>query len=284
MQVKPLKLMVKSVGKTFLNGNREINTLEDINLEIKTGEFVCILGPSGCGKSTLLNIIAGLDKPTGGEILLQGKNVTGPGPDRVLMFQESALFPWLSVIQNVEFGLEMVGIPRARRRTIAQDFLRMVNLTDYEKSCIHQLSGGMKQRVALARALAVNSEVLLMDEPFAALDPEIKNSLHNELLDIWQKTGKTIVFVTHSIEEAVTLADRVVVMSSGPGKIKKDFTISSARPRNLEQPILKGLVRAVKNQLRQQGPYPLKEEGGSDWVPSESNILLNTGRPLGRSI
>lgn len=279
-----MKLWVKNVGKIFKLGNREINTLDDINLEIKAGEFVCILGPSGCGKSTLLNIIAGLEKPTCGEIYLEGNKVNAPGPDRVLMFQESALFPWLTVIQNVEFGLEMIGIPRAQRRLIAQDYLKMVNLMDYEKNRIHELSGGMKQRVSLARALAVNSEILLMDEPFAALDPEIKNNLHNELLDIWQKTGKTIVFVTHSIEEAVTLADRVVVMSTGPGKIKKDIPIPCERPRNLEHPLMKGLVRAVKNQLRQQGPYPLKEEGGSDWVSAENSILLNTRRPLGRGI
>lgn len=279
-----MKLSVKDVGKTFFNSVRQVCTLEKINLEIKAGEFVCVLGPSGCGKSTLLNIIAGIDKPTTGDIFVQGKKVTGPGPDRVLIFQETALFPWLNVIKNIEFGLEMVGIPRKKRKTIARHFLKMVHLSDYEHSCIHQLSGGMKQRVALARALAVNSDVLLMDEPFAALDPEIKHNLHAELLEIWENTKKTIVFVTHSIEEAITLGDRILVMSTDPGTIKKEFVIPTARPRNLDHPIVKGLVKAIKYHLRQQDLNPLKEEGASEWLPAENNIFLNTGRPLGRSI
>lgn len=218
-----MALVIENVSKRFQSKNKEINVLEKINLEVQKGKFICILGPSGCGKSTLLNIIAGLEKPSEGKVFLNGREVLSPGPDRVVMFQESALFPWLKVIDNVEFGMKIRGVPKKERHERALKYLKMVHLTKFKDVYVHQLSGGMKQRVALARALTLDSEILLMDEPFAALDSQTKNILLLELQRIWWETKKTIIFVTHNIEEAVLLADKVVVMSSNPGKIKKGF-------------------------------------------------------------
>lgn len=221
-------LEVKNVTKTY-NGR---TVLDNINLHIKDGEFVCILGASGCGKSTLLNMLAGLGNPSDGEILFDGRRVVKPGPERSYLFQEAALFPWLNVIDNVKYGIRMHGVPKAEQQVRALRFLEMVNLTGYEKYRIHELSGGMKQRAALARALTLDSRVLLMDEPFAALDVHTKEELRVHLLKIWQETGKTIVFVTHSIEEAFLLADRVVVMSTHPARILKEYRLH--RPRDIK--------------------------------------------------
>ncbi len=197
--------------------------LQNIDLEIEQGEFVCIVGPSGCGKSTLLHLIAGLDRPTTGEITVDGGPVKGPGTDRILLFQELGLFPWLTVRQNVEFGLKMAGVSPTERRDQARVFLRMVHLSHFEDHYIHQLSGGMKQRVALARSLTLRPKILLMDEPFAALDAQTRDMLHDELERIWKETAPTIVFVTHNVREAVRLGDRVLLMSFRPGRIKREF-------------------------------------------------------------
>lgn len=221
-------LEVKNVSKAY-NGQ---TVLDNINLQIKEGEFVCILGASGCGKSTLLNMIAGLGQPSSGEILFNGKRVPGPGPERSYLFQEAALFPWLNVIDNVKYGIKVNGVPKAERQERALNYLKMVNLAGYEKYRVHELSGGMKQRVALARALALDSGVLLMDEPFTALDVHTKEELRAHLLKIWQETGKTIVFVTHSIKEAFLLADRVVVMSLNPARVLCEYHLP--RPRDIE--------------------------------------------------
>lgn len=226
-----MSLQLKNVGKRFEDSGHE--TLTGINLEIEKGEFVCVVGKSGCGKSTLLNLIAGLEKPTEGEILLNGKPVTGPGADRVVMFQEHALFPWLNVIQNVKFGMEIAGVPKEEQKEKAMKYLRMMQLEKYADYAVHQLSGGMRQRVALARAFTQDSEILLMDEPFSALDKQTSNHLRKELQDIWMQTGKTIFFITHSVEEAVYLGDRVVIMSSEKGNIQDVISIDLERPRHV---------------------------------------------------
>jgi NitT/TauT family transport system ATP-binding protein len=213
---------------------------------------VCIVGPSGCGKSTLLHLIAGLDRPTTGEIAVDGNPVKGPGTDRILLFQELGLFPWLTVRQNVEFGLKMEGVSRDERRDRARQFLRMVHLSHFEDHYIHQLSGGMKQRVALARSLAVRPKILLMDEPFAALDAQTRDMLHDELERIWKETAPTIVFVTHNVREAVRLGDRVLLMSFRPGRIKSQFEITLDRPRHVEDSDVAQLSKEILGQLREE--------------------------------
>ncbi|MRN62144.1 MAG: ATP-binding cassette domain-containing protein, partial [Nitrosopumilales archaeon] len=209
------KLELRNVTKGFEgnNGASSVTALENINLNIEEGQFVCFVGPSGCGKTTLLNILAGLDKPTSGEVILNGQPVRETGPDRIMVFQENALFPWLKVIDNVEFGLKMAGIEKEKRHEIAMHFLDMMQLKKFAEAFTYQLSGGMKQRVAIARALVTDPEVLLMDEPFAALDSQTRDLLMVELQLIWARTRKTIVFVTHNIAESVCLGDKVVVFT-----------------------------------------------------------------------
>ena len=226
--------------------------LQNIDLEIEQGEFVCIVGPSGCGKSTLLHLIAGLDRPTTGEIAVDGSPVNGPGTDRILLFQELGLFPWLTVRQNVEFGLKMAGVSKNDRRDQSRVFLRMVHLSHFEDHYIHQLSGGMKQRVALARSLALRPKILLMDEPFAALDAQTRDMLHDELERIWKETSPTIVFVTHNVREAVRLGDRVLLMSFRPGRIKTEFHINLRRPRHVEDSDVAYLSKEILGQLREE--------------------------------
>jgi sulfonate transport system ATP-binding protein len=226
--------------------------LQNIDLEIEQGEFVCIVGPSGCGKSTLLHLLAGLDRPTTGEITVDGGPVRGPATDRILLFQELGLFPWLTVRQNVEFGLKMAGISREERKDRARVFLRMVHLSHFEDHYIHQLSGGMKQRVALARSLALRPKILLMDEPFAALDAQTRDLLHDELERIWKETSPTIVFVTHNVREAVRLGDRVLLMSFRPGRIKTQFQINLRRPRHVEDSDVAYLSKEILGQLREE--------------------------------
>ena len=224
--------------------------LEGIDLDVRAGEFLCIVGPSGCGKSTLLHLIAGLQAPTSGQILVDGKPIQGPGTDRIMIFQDHGLFPWLTVGQNVEFGMKMKGLPKAERREKTQHYLRLVHLGKFENSYIHQLSGGMRQRVAIARALATESDVLLMDEPFAALDAQTRDLLHDELERIWSNTGRTIIFVTHNVREAVRLGDRVVLLTFRPGRVKSEFPINLPRPRSLEDPTVALAAREVLDELR----------------------------------
>jgi NitT/TauT family transport system ATP-binding protein len=224
--------------------------LEGINLEVRAGEFLCIVGPSGCGKSTLLHLIAGLQAPTSGRILVDGTRIEGPGTDRIMIFQDHGLFPWLTVGQNVEFGMKMKGLPKAERRDKTQNYLRLVHLGKFENSYIHQLSGGMRQRVAIARALATEPDVLLMDEPFAALDAQTRDLLHDELERIWSNTGRTIIFVTHNVREAVRLGDRVVLLTFRPGRVKSEFPLNLPRPRSLEDPTVALAAREVLDELR----------------------------------
>lgn len=225
------KLELRNVTKTFNTEEGEMDALEDINIEVKPNEFLCIIGPSGCGKTTLLRLVAGLDHPSSGEIVLDGKEVKGPSPDRGMVFQEFSLFPWRTVLKNVEFGLEIRGMKDKERREIAEKYIELVGLRGFENCYSYELSGGMKQRVAIARALATEPAILLMDEPFGSVDAQTRNILQEELLEIWKRTKKTVLFVTHSVDEAVYLADRVAVMSARPGCLIKCLDIDIPRPR-----------------------------------------------------
>ena len=230
--VTPLKpparagaIEVKNVGQVFKTRSQDVVALDDVSLEVKPGRFVVLVGPSGCGKSTLLDLLGGLTTPTSGRIQLDGRPITGPGRDRGIVFQQYALFPWRTAAQNVEFGLDIAGLKARQRHEIAEHFLDLVGLSGFADRYPHELSGGMKQRVAIARSLAYDPEVLLMDEPFAALDAQTRETLQGELLRIWRATGKTIVFITHGIDEAVVLGQRVAVMTSRPGRIKQVIDI-----------------------------------------------------------
>jgi NitT/TauT family transport system ATP-binding protein len=246
-------IALSGVFRSYANSRGSFTpALQNIDLEIEQGEFVCIVGPSGCGKSTLLHLVAGLDSPTTGQITVDGSPVNGPGTDRILLFQELGLFPWLTVRQNVEFGLKMAGVSKIERRDRARVFLRMVHLSHFEDHYIHQLSGGMKQRVALARSLALRPKILLMDEPFAALDAQTRDMLHDELERIWKETSPTVVFVTHNVREAVRLGDRVLLMSFRPGRIKTQFEINLQRPRHVEDADVAYLSKEILGQLREE--------------------------------
>ena len=245
-----MKNVTKKYRRTHTDGIEYVTAIEDVNLSIAEGQFVCFVGPSGCGKSTLLNILAGLDRPTQGEVILNGRVVTNTGPDRIMVFQENALFPWLNVIENVEFGLRMAGVEKKKRNEIAMHYLDMMQLTKFAEAFTFQLSGGMKQRVAIARALVMDPEVLLMDEPFAGLDSQTRDLLLVELQLIWAKTRKTIIFVTHNIIESVCLGDKVVIFTSRPGKVKKEIAIDYRRPRLTEDGNLHEYQRKVIDELR----------------------------------
>jgi NitT/TauT family transport system ATP-binding protein len=246
------KIWVKDVSRHFQTASGPLSALEGIDVQVEPGEFLCMVGPSGCGKSTLLHMIAGLDHPTDGEIEVDGRQVHGPGPDRILIFQELGLFPWLTALGNVEFGLRMKGRSKREARAAGRHFLNLVHLSQFERHYIHQLSGGMKQRVALARALAMQPDVLLMDEPFAALNSQTRDLLHDELERVWRETGQTIIFVTHNVREAVRLGDRVVVLSYRPGRIKNELRISLPRPRHIEDSDVARTAKKILGYLREE--------------------------------
>jgi NitT/TauT family transport system ATP-binding protein len=235
LQAEPAaKLSIQGVGKRFGAGARAVHALENVSLDVEEGEFVCLVGPSGCGKSTLLNIVAGLEAADEGAVLSDGHPIRSPGRDRMVMFQEPALFPWLNALDNVLFGLKLkAGLTAAERREVAEAYLKLVGLEKFRHAAVHELSGGMKQRVALARSLAPNPRVLLMDEPFAALDAMTREQLYGDLQRIWQERRKTILFVTHNVREAVCLGDRVILFSPHPGRIREEFKINLPRPRVL---------------------------------------------------
>jgi NitT/TauT family transport system ATP-binding protein len=251
------KLEARNIGKQFLAVQRNevklISAIKNINLTIEDEQFVCLVGPSGCGKTTLLNILAGLDKPTEGEIVLNGHPVTETGPDRIMVFQENALFPWLKVLDNVEFGLKMAGVQKNKRHERAMHYLEMMQLTKFADAYTYQLSGGMKQRVAIARALVMDPEVLLMDEPFAALDSQTRDLLLVELQLIWARTKKTIVFITHNILESVVLGNKVIVFTRRPGTIKDEISVKYKRPRLPEdenlQPYYRQVIDSIKSEI-----------------------------------
>ncbi len=238
-------IVIDNVSKVFDGDGRRMVALQDITLEIPHGQFVCLLGPSGCGKSTLLNAIAGFAPPTSGRVLADGVPVAGPGPERGMVFQEYALFPWMTVEQNVGFGLEIKGMARAQIAARVGELLKLLSLEDFAKRYPKDLSGGMRQRVAIARVLALDSPIMLMDEPFGALDALTRRNLQDELLRLWAELKKTVIFVTHSIEEAIYLADRIVVMTYRPGTIKRDILVDLPRLRDPAAPEFNALKREL---------------------------------------
>ena len=242
-------LTIRGVTKRFAVGDGEVEALAPVDLTIPQGEFVCMIGASGCGKSTLLRIIAGFEEPTTGDVAIYGNAIAGPGSDRGMVFQDYALFPWMTVRQNISFGPRQRQLPHEEIERTTDEFIKMVGLERFADRYPNQLSGGMKQRVAIARVLANDANILLMDEPFGALDALTREQLQHELLQIWARTGVTAIFVTHSVEEAVLLADRVLVMSAGPGRIDSDFRIDLARPREVSSPEFNAMRRDVARRL-----------------------------------
>jgi NitT/TauT family transport system ATP-binding protein len=244
-----VSVRIQGVSHTFESQSGPVPALSGIDLEVQGGEFVVLIGPSGCGKSTLLSLVAGLEKPSSGTIAVDGKPVGGPSRDRILLFQEGALFPWLDARANVEFGLRGLGLPRAERRARARHHLEMVELGSFGDARIHELSGGMRQRVALARALALEPKVLLMDEPFASLDAQTRDGMLERVQTLWLQQRFTSLFVTHNVREAACLGDRVVVLSPRPGTIKTEIAVDAPRPRHIEDDGVVKAARAVKAAL-----------------------------------
>ena len=242
-------LDLRSVGKQFELQGQNIEALRDANLSVHKGEFVCLIGASGCGKSTLLRIVAGFETPTRGQALMWDMPITGPGPERGMVFQDYGLFPWLTVRNNIAFGPTSRGLSSSEVKDKTEHFISLVGLQRFADAYPHQLSGGMKQRVAIARVLANDAEIVLMDEPFGALDAMTRERLQDELLEIWQRTGLTVLFVTHSIEEAIFLADRIVVMSPGPGRIESEIAVLLPRPRDVVAPDFNDMRRMLSEQL-----------------------------------
>ena len=258
--IAPSKLAIDNVSKSFQSASGTVLALDHVSLQVDEGEFVCLVGASGCGKTTLLNIIAGLEKPDSGNVLADGKPITSPGRDRLVMFQEPALFPWLDVFGNVLFGLRLKpNLTNKDRRDVAKYYLELVGLTRFERANIHELSGGMKQRVALARALAPNPRVLLMDEPFAALDALTREQLYGDLQRIWEERKKTIVFVTHNVREAACLGERVLLFSPHPGRIQEEFAVDLPRPRDINSVDLASYATKIIRSLRK-----FSQERGQD--------------------
>jgi NitT/TauT family transport system ATP-binding protein len=242
---QPAALVLSSVSKVYGHAGAAVPALDQVSLEVRTGEFVCLVGASGCGKTTLLNLIAGLDHATAGTIERNGETIS-------LMFQEAALFPWLTAARNIELAMQLKKIPRPERRRRVSELLELVHLTGFADKRPHELSGGMRQRVALARCLAQNASVLLMDEPFGALDAITRDLLHDELEKVWQQAGLTVVFVTHNVREAVRLGDRVVMLTSRPGRVAADFPVDAPRPRRIESPEVASVAAGILEQLREE--------------------------------
>jgi NitT/TauT family transport system ATP-binding protein len=253
---------IENVNKVFRSDGKEVVALRGITLDVYRGEFVCILGPSGCGKSTLLNAIAGFSLPTSGKLIANDREVVAPGPDRAMVFQEYALFPWMTVAENIAFGLEIKSFSKTMIRSKVDSLLEQLQLTDFRDRFPKDLSGGMRQRVAIARALALDSPMLLMDEPFGALDALTRSSLQDELLRIWMEFRKTIVFVTHSIQESIYLADRVVVMTYRPGTVKKIVPVNIPHPRDISSPWFISLQQELTQMVMEEQERSQKAESG----------------------
>lgn len=243
------KLVIEGVSKTFIDKRRQVMALQNTDFTVKNSEFVTLLGPSGCGKSTILRIVAGLEQPTSGRVLLDGKEITGPGQDRGMVFQTYTLFPWLTVQDNIEFGLDVAGRSKAERRDVSSHYIEKIGLKGFENAYPRELSGGMKQRVAIARALANNPEVLLMDEPFGALDAQTRTVMQELLLDVWDESHKTIIFVTHDVEEAVFIGDTIYVMTARPGKIKARIDVNLPPQRTYDLKLSDEFIRIKRDVL-----------------------------------
>jgi len=278
-------LTIDGVEKSFQNKDKhQVKALEDINFEVEKGQFLSIIGPSGCGKSTLLYLIAGLDQIDKGEITVSGKKVTKPGPDRVVVFQEDGLFPWASVLDNVTYGLLLKNMPKKEAVEKARAMLKMVHLSNYVDAYPHQLSGGMKQRVAIARALVMEPDILLMDEPFAALDEQTRMVLHKELLDIWRETKVTILFITHNIREAVLLSEKIIVLETRPGKIKATFTVQTMQDGVTPDSVSLHLEQQILATLQEEMEKVLKEEMGDDYSFKTNQLHRDTSGDMGSHI
>ena len=258
------KLIIDNVSKIFSDKGQQVTALQNTSFTVAQNEFITILGPSGCGKSTILKIIAGLEEPSSGKVLLDGREIKGPGSDRGMVFQSYTLFPWLTVQQNIEFGLDVAGKTKAERQDIACHYLEKIGLTGFEKAYPSNLSGGMKQRVAIARALANDPQVLLMDEPFGALDAQTRTVMQELLLTVWEESHKTILFVTHDVDEAIFMGDTIYVMTARPGKIKARLEVPLLRSRTYDMKLADGFVN-----LKKQALELIREES---WKTANSNM------------
>ncbi|MFC4736611.1 ABC transporter ATP-binding protein [Bacillus daqingensis] len=279
------EVTIQHVEKTFpaTKDNESFTVFDDIDLTIQDGEFVSLLGPSGCGKSTLLNIVAGLEPATEGQVSAGGKAITGPGADRGVVFQEAALMPWLNVRENVEFALKK-QFSKAESRSRAEDYLKLVHLSRFMYAYPHELSGGMKQRVSIARALSMDPEVLLMDEPFGALDEQTRMMLHKEVQYIWETTGKTVLFVTHNIRESILLSDRIVLMGTRPGGIRGEFKVDLPRPRDPASEAFTSLEKQIMEMLEKEIEKVMREEMGDDFRSKKAGFLYRSNRDMGDHI
>jgi NitT/TauT family transport system ATP-binding protein len=277
------RLAIEHAHKNF-NGS-SIPALHDVSITCEPGEFVVVVGPSGCGKTTLLNLAGGMVRPDRGSVALDGHPVTKPGPERAMVFQDHGLFPWLTARQNIEFGLKMAGMPAGERRHRVDQALRDVHLTRSGEKLIHELSGGMRQRVAIARALVMDPAVLLMDEPFAALDAQTRTLLHQQLQELWVQTRKTILFVTHSVGEAVRLADRIIVLHAHPGRIRREIPIDLPHPRDFDSPSMTALVHQVRREIEDEVNRVNKQLAQEDhWKPQAPADLVPSFGELGGGI
>ncbi|MBS4218653.1 ABC transporter ATP-binding protein [Bacillus sp. FJAT-49711] len=278
-------LTIEGIDKSFINEkNNSLKVLDDISLNIEKGSFVSIVGPSGCGKSTLLYLIAGLEKADKGEINISGKKILQPGPDRVVVFQEAGLFPWLTVLENVTYGLLLKKMDKNEAEKKAKDILKMVHLSRYIDAYPHQLSGGMKQRVAIARALVMEPDILLMDEPFSALDEQTRMVLHKELLEIWKKTKVTIFFVTHNIREAVLLSEKIVVFATRPGRIKEIITVPTSKEGIMPDSITLHTEQRILSLLENEIEKVLKEEMGDEYSFETNHLHRDDSGDMGSHI
>jgi NitT/TauT family transport system ATP-binding protein len=278
-------LTIEKIQKSFVNDRKEnVKVLDGINLNVKKGSFVSIVGPSGCGKSTLLYLVAGLDKADSGEIRVDGELVSKPGPERVVVFQEAGLFPWLTVLENVTYGLNLKKIPKEEAKAKALDVLKMVHLSKYVNSYPHELSGGMKQRVSIARALVMEPDILLMDEPFSALDEQTRMVLHKELLDIWRKTKVTIFFITHNIREAVLLSEEVVVFATRPGRIKEIIPVPTMKDGVTPDSVTLNTEQKILSILQEEIEKVLKEEMGDDYSFKTDHLHRGDSGDMGSHI
>ncbi|NQX68109.1 ABC transporter ATP-binding protein [Paenibacillus alba] len=278
-------IAINKVSKRYIQRKGSTYTaLDEVSLTIQKGEFVSIVGPSGCGKSTLLNLIAGFEQASSGTIEVNGQKLTGPGADRIVVFQEHGLFPWLTVLDNVAFGLKQKGLAKKARYDLALEQIKAVHLSKFADRYPHELSGGMKQRVAIARALVMDPDILLMDEPFAALDEQTRIILLKDLEEIWLKTGKTILFITHNIREAVMLSDRVLVMATQPGKIKKEFAVQAARPHEMGDPLIHALENKIMEALTDELEKVVREELGYEYSLKKNAVSTSSADHMGVGI
>ncbi len=279
-----MQVVFKRVHKAFKQKGQTVQALRDINFEVAEGEFVCVVGPSGCGKSTLVSLVAGLEFPDSGQVFEDSKIVEGRSPDRLVVFQEAALFPWLTVLENVAFGLKIKGVSESERIQKSLEAIKMVHLSRFVNAHPHELSGGMKQRAVIARALVMDPKILLMDEPFAALDAQTRNMLQEELQAIWQKTRKTIIFVTHNVREATFLSDRVFEITARPGTIKNEYPIHIPRPRREQDPSLLIVQTKIMSSLKDEIEKVAKEELDVDYEVSKEGLWTPVDKSAGSHI